>query len=248
MEIIHSGASLGLSPTDNLNALSYGMDWVKSRTNMKFSVDAATPGLSGNDVFRSYYDGQYEVLYEDGDLGLNTSHDLDALVTTPGPNAYFSLESSADIYISHFDGTNTLFAGGLALVGLLDGDDIDGLVLNDEFEPGVLNPGIDTAFFSLSLPSPSTFTSAADYSLDDYIAGQPGALSPADILVTDFTGGFSLWASAAELGLSPEIEVDAIAVPEPATLFTWSLASLAMGVVLLRRRERGGAKSGERRA
>lgn len=96
------------------------------------------------------------------------------------------------------------FAFGEAHIGLDPADDIDALLLNDTFEPGVLNPGIDQALFSLSSFSPNTLTSGT------------GVFSPGDILFTDFMGDFSLWAFASDIGLRDDDELNALTVPEPA--------------------------------
>jgi hypothetical protein len=108
------------------------------------------------------------------------------------------------------------------------------LILWDVFQPGVLNPGIDMALFSLSTFSTSAFT----FSGNEYIAGKKGNLSPADILFTDFQTEFEvmpgqkqkfkLWASANDIGLFPDDEVDAldtVLVPEPSS----SIALIALG-------------------
>jgi hypothetical protein len=78
------------------------------------------------------------------------------------------------------------------------------------------------AWFSLSTFSPTTFT----FTGNPYVPGVPGFLSPADVLVTDFTGGFSLLAPAPLLGLDPQDELDALdtpGVPEPPSLVALGL-------------------------
>ena len=49
----------------------------------------------------------------------------------------------------------------------------------------------------------------------DPIPGVKEFLSPSDILFTDFTGSFSLWASATDIGLFPDDELDALDTPVP---------------------------------
>ena len=93
------------------------------------------------------------------------------------------------------------------------------------------DPGIDKALFSLSTFSSSTFT----FTGNSYIPGRQGFLSPADILFTDFTGTFSLWASAADIGLDELDELDALdTIPEPGSLIL--LVSGLLGLVATKKR------------
>jgi hypothetical protein len=231
---------------DNLNALSYGQDPIQNP--LFFSVDRVSVGLPGSavnvralpgvataakDVYVALPPVDSNSLFLDGArLGLAPGFfgdDLDGLEldTAPAPFTYFSIDflsdSNAfgggdlanDILISRGNGLFGIFAQH-GVLGLQVGDDIDALVLDDRFEPGILNPGIDKALFSLTPFSSSTFT----FSGAAYAPGVLGELSPADILFTDFTGDFSLWASAANIGLRPGDNVDALdTVPEPHSLF-----------------------------
>ncbi len=131
-----------------------------------------------------------------------------------------------------------IYAGGVKHIGLVPGDDLDALVLSDQTDDqfggvimtpnGILDPVIDTALFSLAPGSPSA-----------------GAFGPGAVFWTDFTGSFSLFATAAELGLTPGDNLNAldvrignlppplggILIPEPAGLGL-------VGVVLLALRRR----------
>jgi hypothetical protein len=138
--------------------------------------------------------------------------------------------------------TDEIFASGVGDIGLAPGDAIDALSLMDvtpdasdprgyRDEPnGVLDPGMDFAMFSLDPFSPSVLTAA-----------QGGTLSPADILITDFTGIYGLGFQASELGLLPADNVDALSIlPEPGAFL---LVMVGGGVVIFRRRRFSGALS-----
>ncbi|HNO77078.1 MAG TPA: CARDB domain-containing protein [Phycisphaerae bacterium] len=132
--------------------------------------------------------------------------------------------------------TNEIFASGVGDIGLLPGDAIDALSLMDvtpdatdprgyRDEPnGILDPGFDFAMFSLDPFSPSVLTAA-----------QGGTLSPADILVTDFTGIYGIGFQASELGLLQADNVDGLSIlPEPRAM----LLVLVGGVLIVMRRRR----------
>ena len=98
-------------------------------------------------------------------------------------------------------------------------DDIDGGPYWGSGSQGA-EPGIDYALFSLSHGSAS---------LNMY------QLSEADIFLTNFTGSFALYASAADLGLIggpglyPGDNVDALEIiPEPTTIALLGLGGLAL--------------------
>lgn len=158
------------------------------------------------------------------------------------------LENQNDILVSRRDNSFSIYADGVGDIGIDELDDLDALILFDVTpdpnsplgfitEPnGVLDPGLDQALFSLNTFSPSTFT----FSGTDYIPGVKGFLSPADILYTDFSTEFefipgvkqkfTLWASAEEIGLFPDDEVDAldtVPVPEPSS----NIALIALGAL-----------------
>lgn len=175
-------------------------------------------------------------------LGLTSGFfgdDLDGLEldTQPAPFVFFSVDifsvngsHAGDILVSTGGGSFQVYADILQM-GSLQGDDIDALVLMDvtpqpgggvlPIPNGVLDIGLDRALFSLSTFSPSAFT----FTGNEYIPGVPGHLSPADILYTDFTGSFSLFASAAMLGLRADDDVNALdtVVPEPGSFCIWSV-------------------------
>ncbi|MCA9243542.1 MAG: S8/S53 family peptidase [Phycisphaerales bacterium] len=136
-----------------------------------------------------------------------------------------------DIALGSTPGNQLIFASGVIHIGLMPGDDLDGLVLMDVtpdsqapggFLPipnGIVDPGFDKALFSLDPFSPNTIT-----------AGGGGSYRPGDVLYTDFSGSFSLLWSANALGLDDYDNVDALsAVPEPTTAFgLLTLATLAL--------------------
>ena len=91
---------------------------------------------------------------------------------------------------------------GLDVVGDLNSDDIDGLVVWDvgQYQGDQVEREVDFALFSLSLGSSSL--------------GQWN-LSPADVFFTDFNGSFGLFASASDLGAAFDDNVDALDVLLP---------------------------------
>jgi len=97
-----------------------------------------------------------------------------------------------------------VFADGATTIGLLAGDDIDGLALSDVPPLGVLTPGLDEALFSLHPGSPSVVFGP------DGIPGNGDEVSPADVLHTKFAGSYVLYAAAGALGLLPTDNVNAL--------------------------------------
>lgn len=234
---------------DNLNALSFGKDPI--RTPLFFSVDRVAVGLPDTDVFSEAAPASEEaagdvyrslppvvdnaLVIDEEDLGLVPGFfgdDLDALSLdgVPTPFVYFSVDflslsaDPTDILVSDGSGGFSVCADGETAIGLDAADDIDALVLLDRDLDGECDPLVDLALFSLSTFSPSTFTGGA------------GPWSPADVLITDFSGSFSLFASAASLGLRDDDELDALdTIPEPASGLLAAAGLVAVGVARRRR-------------
>lgn len=262
------GSALGLRDDfflgdfDVLDALSQGRESVTAP--LLFSVDRVAVGLPGTavhaqaqpgaeeaagDVFRAFPPAGTNLLQRDEQaLGLKPGlfgDDLDSLATVGGPGTYFSIDALSasngfgagdlanDIFL---DDLMNLYAEGMTHIGLDPLDDLDALILDDRFQPGVLNPGRDRALFSLTTFSPNTFTSGL------------GLFSPSDVLFTDFTGRFSRFAAASELGLRDDDELDALdTIPEPGSswIFAVMLCWLALASHTVRRRT-GGARARSR--
>lgn len=259
--VVLQGSSLGLQDDffggsfANLDALSYGVDFVQRQLRsvpVYFSVDRVAVGISGTPVYVDASPGVasaagnvYRALppYSDNvrvvngtSLGLTPGFfgdDLDALAFgLPGGHVYFSIDAlSANDFVQpvanviFIDGTG-IFATGDSM-GLAAEDDLDALALWDRGTIGKLDPGIDLALFSISTFSPNAITMGGQY-------------SPADILFTDFTGGFSVWAGANDIGLGTYDELNALATRAPdgggMSLLAISLAMLALCQYWLRRR------------
>lgn len=251
------GSALGLQTFfplfyDHVNALSFGQDSISR--NVYFSVDRLSQGLPGSavetqfllgdaagSIFTSGLNGSNSLFATPSSLGLVPGFFGDdvaslALIQSGADRAYFSIDLfstsnilnpglSASILVSIGAGTFQVFATP-ADIGLNILDDIDGLVLLDRGRPGILDPGVDLALFSLS-----TFSNS--------VLPPNSFVSSADILFTDFQGSYSVFASAADLGLRPDDELNALAtdiVPEPASLLLWiGLAAAGVGIVLSQR-------------
>jgi hypothetical protein len=230
---------------DNLTDFSFGKDSISNP--LYFSVDRVSVGLPGTavfdeaapgvasaagDVFVALPPASSNALFINGaSLGLTRGFfgdDVDGLSlgSEPTPNTYFAIDRlsasndfgngslASDLLVSAGDGHFAIYATN-SMMGLDPGDGIDGLVLHVANLDQVGDPGIDMALFSLDPFSPDTFT----FTGLPYMPCVPGRMSPADVCFTDFTGTFSLWASAADLGLRPDDNIDALAtIPEPSTV------------------------------
>lgn len=243
---------------DNLNALSYGQDPIENPLYFSVDEVAvgqlgtdvnieASPGIeeAAGDVYKSlppFFDN--ELFIDEQALGLAPGFfgdDLDALDldSRPAPFTYFSIDFLSvtngfggadlqnDILVSDGNGGFDIYAFHQQ-IGLQVGDDIDALILIDildgDLDP-IADPGIDIALFSLDQFSPSTFT----FTGLDYAPCISGQLSPSDVCITDFTGGFGLWASALDLGLRPDDNLDALdTIPEPGTVFLLGVGLLGL--------------------
>lgn len=249
------------STYDNLNALSLGDDAVLAtpyfsvdrltvgRPGTAVAIAAQNSNASAS-IFKADLANQSSSLeFGPGQLGLQGGFfgdDIDALagrigtVRPPTARYYFSIDSLSatslgsavkladNILVSQGAGTWSPFADGETTMGLQADDEVDALLLIDRGLVGVMEPGIDAAVISLSPQSPSTFTRSGLA----YAAGISGRLSPADLLRTDFLGTFALHKSAADLGLFPADNVNALAVPEPCRVI---FSLLAIGIALRRR-------------
>jgi hypothetical protein len=249
------GTALGLTPgADILADFSFGAEVLAGP--IFFSVDRTSVGLPGTAVFTEALSssaaadvysfllppgGTNTLVTEEVALGLTPGllgDNVSALTYDSGSVLYFGLGATSavvtgggmravDIYQSSLGGSFSLFRNGVPQIGLDAADELDGLIL--------LNGGT-AALFSLSAFSPSAFTSSGLA----YAPGVLGQLSPADVLFTNFDGTFSLFAAAADLGLQPGDEVDALAaaVPEPTSLTLLGVGGLLAAWRLRARRRR----------
>jgi hypothetical protein len=264
-DVAIEGTALGLQDDvgggqlDNLNALSWGLDPLRTPQGVydplllepiRFSVDRVAVGLSGTAVFNQALPGSEEAagdvftanplsnpgfnqqFIDETALGLIEGFfgdDLDGLELHGGPEpTYFSIDLLSatngfgsggladDIFLG---GVSNPWALGEVHIGLNPLDDIDALALDDiSILPGVVNPG-DIALFSLSPFSPTVLA---------------GTVGPGDVLITFFDGSFSVFASANQMGLRLDDNLDAldVVVPEPST---FSLVVLGGACLALRR-------------
>ncbi len=241
---------------DNLNSLSFNETELVD--DFLFSVDRLAQGTTGTAVAQQFaaqrvgasvfvaQSGKLtnSLAYSPAQLGLAggfVGDDLDALVAEDSAHVqfyYFTIDGlspsamllagnrASDILVNSAIGTFGVFAEGVPTIGLQNGDEIDALILIDNGQIGVLDVGVDVALFSLSPFSPTSYTRSGA----SYAAGVAGQLSPADILVTDFSGSFALFTGANQIGLRPSDNVDALAVPEPGDWF--AMLCIAMAIVL----------------
>ncbi len=240
---------------DNLADFSFGGDPIQNP--LLFSVDRLAVGLDGTAVFNEAVPGVASAA-GDVFLALPPTHgnnlaitgvsigltpgffgdDLDGLNvgSAPRPYTYLAVDRTSasngfgagtlasDLLVSAGNGRFGIYASQ-AMIGLDPFDAIDGLVLADLALDNVADPRVDKALFSLDPFSPDTFT----YTGLSYVPCVAGHMSPADVCFTDFTGSFRLWASAADIGLRPEDNVDALAtVPEPGGLALVFIALLLL--------------------
>ena len=170
----------------------------------------------------------------------------------PAHHTYFSIdrlsESNTNIILGDEARANDIFldsifstwASGENDIGLLAGDDLDALILDDiTVGPGVLdsgtkeNPG-DIALFSLSQFSPTVLNGGTN------CANDPISVSSSDVLVTNFGGCFDIFATANQMGLRVDDNIDALdiagIIPEPSTFSLVALGLAGLGLARNRRR------------
>jgi hypothetical protein len=237
--IVLPGSALGLTRgADFLSDVSNGQDRIVP--NLEFTVDRTAVGASGTAVnsaflagnpaintYRTDFSGSNQVEVGGPSLGLVPGFFGDAITAVghgiPGQRTYFTLDPSSangafasDILESDGGGGFGIFATASSM-GLRSDDQIDALLLDVAHS---------TAFFSLTSFSPSTFTS-----------GLGGSLSPGDILETQFTGSFTLFASASQLGLRDDDNVVGInTVAEPASGLLLLLGAVPCALLAARMR------------
>jgi hypothetical protein len=160
-------------------------------------------------------------------LGPSVFWSVDA-ATAAGFPAYAGL-SSADVFwsppLAGYSGAPAIYAPA-PLLGLMFGDDIDGMVWFEDDTGGVPTPGPspgDLMIFSLTPGSPTLAQLG-------YVPGTGGA----DLFFVRPGGAVGLFAPAGALGLLPTDDIDGLdVVPEPRVLALFCLCTLSM---MLRRR------------
>ena len=242
---LSTGSPAAAQPLFSVDRVSWGAAGTAVR-------EQAAPGEAAADVFRPDGRGGNAVHLDEEALSLKPGFFRDdlnaysAAVESGEQKVYFSIDAlsasatsafptpASVILVSDGSWTSSVFADAAA-IGLLPGDDIDALIVLDAGGDGIANAGTDRAVFSLSPFSTSTYLASGAV----YAAGLPGSLSPADVLVTNFDGSYELLAAAADLGLLPEDNVDALEVPEPATMLWIALGWAGLSARGRRARHRG---------
>lgn len=242
------GDIAGLVAGDILTPFSFGNDPIVP--NLNFTVDrqavgaagsavnalsnpASAGGANGNIFYSGAGSGTNTVSISGAELGITPGFfgdDITGFKTQPQTNiVYFSLgpgsptlgtlgASSADILMSGPAGL-AIFAAAASL-GLAAGDQLSGLMLLDAGQRGVLDPGVDTALFSLGAFSPDASTFG-------------GTMDPGNVYITTLNGTNKVFRTAADLGILPNDQLeDLSAAPEPAP---WLLLLGALVVLSLRR-------------
>jgi hypothetical protein len=160
--------------------------------------------------------------------------------TNPNTTIFFSLNNDlvalgddSTIYVNGGAAPTPWQTGISSLMGLRDGDDVDALVIYDMHQPGVFNPGIDMALFSLRKGS-----TTLKYGSDNVYGATD--LGGADVFLTSFRGTFTMYATAESMGLYFTDEVDALdyqPIPEPCTV---GLVGIGLAALVLKMR--GGSR------
>jgi hypothetical protein len=165
------------------------------------------PFLPSGAFFGGVQDNVDALELDDLDPSGNRIHDV---------GMYFSLDPASPS-LGGGSGAQLFFAppgaafipfSGAGNAGLKTADDIDALVIWDRGVIGIMNPLVDIAVFSLAPGSPSLVG-------PDAIAGTADDLSPADLLVTDFSGIFCLYTRAGQLALRAQDNVDGLDAVAP---------------------------------
>jgi len=189
-------------------------------------------GQHEGDVFTSSRDGTNTLVVNQADWGMLPAINSDVFWEDAGDNIV-SLDlkpegtglptiGGADI-VYNLDSNNTMGVSGADIlapgVGVIVGYAALGLLFDDEIDAMHVDNG--DIYFSLKR---------------DSISALLNGFSGADVFLSGADGAFSLWATAAQLGLQDVDEIDAIAftsVPAPA-----SLALLGIGGLAAARRRR----------
>lgn len=231
--VFASGVPSGVSPPILPGGLgNFPTNLLNANQHRYHEIPSIPPG-----AFNAYVPIGAATIMDDMDALELTAIDLDGSTTHTAPDTpiYFSLDgaspslpgSPADIQVTAPGaGAFGLFAAAPAL-GLAAADDVDALAVWDVAGDLTAGPG-DYALFSLAPGSPAL-----------------GALfSPADIFVTDFSGSFTVYLTAASLGMAASDNIDALdvefffggiqepldfVVPEPASCVLLVLGCVALG-------------------
>ena len=178
---------------------------------------AAPPPVGGSHDNLDAADGVLHDTTGDGKTDIITTFSLnpdDAAWMQVNAGPAIPPYSAADVWVVLPLGSSN--AVGLFLAGASFGLDRQGANTDD----------IDAL---LIVRDPATFNLRGLFSLSPGSAslGAIGA-SPADVFLTDFVGSFATYAFATDLGLLPTDNVDALLVPEPATMALLALGGLAL--------------------
>lgn len=165
------------------------------------------PFLASGAFFGGFQDNIDALELDDLDPSGNRVHDLPMYLSFDPASPSLGGASGADFFFAPAGAAFFPFAIAFN-AGLKTADNVDALVMWDRNAIGVMDPLVDIAVFSLAPGSPTLLGL-------DGVAGTGDDLSAADLLVTDFSGIFCIYARPAQLFLRGQDNIDGLDAVSP---------------------------------